>query len=147
MSFYFKSGTQEGKCGELVLLKSPDWAQALIKKGPDNVWIERFLSLIRKFDSKPFLKSCSNCSDTATRASVYKNTSALTFWCSTCDPYKTGASSGTLTIVKTFDEAIRHVDYTCKGNRAEKRNIIKMMSQAKGLPARVGEKQAQDFFS
>ncbi len=49
----FQNGKHEGKIGEVVLLKSPDWVRALMQH-PDNKWCGEFRQLIAKLDQKPF---------------------------------------------------------------------------------------------
>lgn len=142
----FQSGKHEGKSGETVVLKSPDWVQALLTTHPDNKWCAEFKRLIAKFDAKPFTATCSGCNAPATRATAYKNTSNLMFWCATCNPYGSGAVPGTLTPIQTYADALRHVDQTCTAPRTEKRDIIRALAQGKGLPKKVGKPQALAFF-
>jgi len=81
----------------------------------------------------------------ATRATAYRNDFTLMFWCDDCDPYGSGARTGTLTILRTYEEALRHVDWTGNRRRDWKRKIIRKLAEAKGLPKRVGAKQAAAF--
>ena len=83
-----------------------------------------------------------------TRATAYRKTGRhIMFWCDISDPYGSGAVQGTLTVVKTFDDALHHIDMTCNGVRSEKRAIVRELTNGKGLSRRVGEAQAIAFFT
>src|ERR1700733_9037227 len=90
----FKSGKYEGKTYEEVLLKFPDFAQFMMAKYPDGVVAREFARLMRKFDSKPFIKKCHSCERPATRASTYQNNPSLMFWCEEHPPHSSGAERG-----------------------------------------------------
>ena len=75
------------------------------------------------------------------------NINAPHWWCDTCDPYETGALSGKLYLLDSYINALGHVEIFCSGRKSDYKKIIKLMSQAKGLPNRVGETQAQNFFN
>lgn len=142
-----QSGRHAGKTAEEIILKSPDWAEWLIDKHPQNNLVSEFKRLIQIFDAKPFVKSCWGCGEPATRASAYRQTADdLYFWCDQCDPYSTGANRGKLTSVRSFRSALDHVNYTCAGRRIDKRVIVRELAVGKGLPARVGAKEAVAFF-
>jgi hypothetical protein len=145
---HLKSGAHAGKTTEELLLKQPDWAQWMVGKYPDSPITKSFRALAKKFDARQFLEKCVRCGKAATRATAYRKTgTGLMFWCDGCDPYGSGAERGTLTVIKTFGDALRHVDMTCNGVRSEKRTIIKELARGKGLPKRVGETQAAEFFN
>lgn len=142
-----QTGKNAGKLSEVVFLKTPDLAQWMMKKAPENGLTTDFKRLKRIFDKKPITEEvCYGCNDTAVRASAYEKTSSLYFWCGDCEPYDSGARSGTLSIVTSFDSLMNHADFACQGNRTIKRNLVKHFSEAKGLPKRVTEKVAQEFF-
>jgi hypothetical protein len=104
-----KSGKFEGKTTEEVLLKYPDWARAVTHKYPDAKHSMEFRSLANKFDAKPFTKPCEGCRKEVTRATAYRGSSHLEFWCNDCDPTQTGAQRSKLTFVKTLGEVIRQM--------------------------------------
>jgi hypothetical protein len=142
-----QSGKHAGKTTETLLLKSPDWAQWMMSNHPDNPVSREFRRLVARFDAKPFTKICDRCRQQATRASAYQGSGRnLMFWCDDCNPYSSGASSGRLTVVRTFDDALRHIEFTCTALRGEKRDIINALAKGKGLPSRVGDAQAEAFF-
>lgn len=104
--------------------------------------------LVRKFDAKPFAKRCFNkaCSKRATYATVYQdNVFSPCCWCETCDPSRSGASRGKLQAVSGYREALEHVD-VYGGRRDDYKQIILEIARAKGLPSRVGDTQAHEFF-
>jgi hypothetical protein len=51
-----------------------------------------------------------------------------------------------LTEVRTYREALEHVEFTCGGGKADYKAIIRDFALAKGLPQRSGEKQIEAFF-
>lgn len=143
-----KSGTHKGKTLEEVLLKHPDWARWMVQNHPDTPVGKTLKVLAKQFNAKPFTVECTNCTATATRASVYQNVGhELMFWCDDCDPYGSGAAQGKLTMVKTLKDALDHVEMTCNGRRQDKRAIVKELARGKGLSKRVGEPQALAFFN
>ena len=143
-----RTGKYAGKTAEEILLKSPDWAEWLIATHPKNDLVPEFGRLVGIFDAKPFVRTCWGCGEPAARASAYRGGIAddLYFWCDSCDHYSTGAFSGKLVIVKSFQSALNHVRYNCGGSRTDKRLIIRELGRAKGLPKRVGASQAVAFF-
>lgn len=114
---------------------------------PDNRWVDEFKRLIAKFDARPFETPCAGCGATATRASAYRNSSSLMFWCDNCDPYSSGADRGKLTMIRTYQEALRHVGGTFTAPRTEKRNIILALAHGKGLAKRLTEDAAKAFLA
>jgi hypothetical protein len=142
-----ETGRYAGKTTQLVLFKRPDWVQWLLRNYPDNKLVPDFKLLIEIFDSKPLLKACYCCARQATCASVPRGTGwGMHFWCDDCNPYSTGARCGSLGVVSTFESAMVHADWTCEARRRAKRDLIKELAQAKGLPARVGAPPAAAFF-
>jgi hypothetical protein len=144
------SGKHQGKLAEILILKEPDYIEWCLENHPNPAFRAGLKRLIEQFDAKPFVVECAShsCSEPATKASAYRNTSDLMFWCEDCDPYNSGAREGVLTTVRTFGDAMRHVNWTCtSGHRGEKRAIIKVLAEAKGAPARLTEKAAEAFFN
>jgi hypothetical protein len=144
----FKTGKHEGKSTQEVLLKKPDFAQWYIGQHPNSPPARAFVQHMRDFDSKPFTQKCDGgCGSLASRASTYRGSATLYFWCSRCNPYESGAEESKLTIVSTIGEVLQHIDWTASSNRNLKRRIVRSLARAKGLPARVGEKQAIEFLA
>jgi len=142
----FKSGKHEGNTTEEVLLKKPDFAQWTIERYPESPHGKAFIRLTQEFDDKPFTADChGECGRKATRATACRDSSVLYFWCDKCDPLSTGARQ--VTIIYTLSGLLRHVDASAGGNRGLKRRIVRNLAEAKGLPKRVGEAQALEFFS
>ena len=109
----------------------------------------KYQYLIQIFDKNSFTENICwghNCKKTATRFTVYVGNINPYWWCSTCDPNQVGAEFGKLQSPIKYLAAIRYVEMFCRDNKSDYVEIIKMMAQAKGLPSRVGEKQAQKFF-
>jgi hypothetical protein len=143
----FQSGKHEGKTTEQVFLKFPDWAASNMWKHPDTKHSREFRQLRNKFDAKPLKVRChGRCGKIATRASAYLSSPTLKVWCEDCNPDQSGSSTGKLTMVRTFDDAVDHIGRTARGNRHATRKIVRALAKAKGLPVRVGEKEAKGFF-
>ena len=104
-----------GKTTEEILLKFPDWARWNVKKHPDAKHSTHFVELAKKFASKPFVEPCEGCKGKATRASAYRGSPELRFWCSQCSPSQTGAEPTKLTSVKTIVDVLRHIEQTASG--------------------------------
>jgi hypothetical protein len=145
----FSKGKHEGKAFEEVLLKDPAYAQWLTTKGAPAL-AKEFHKLIRLFDQKPMTVPCVECGNTATRATGYTGSRALFFWCESCNPRRSGASvaaSSKLHLVRTFNDAMQHIDKTLNGDQTAKAKIVRYLAEAKGLPKRVDEDAALAFFS
>jgi hypothetical protein len=102
---------------------------------------------MREFDAKPFTEKCHSCGKLATRASTYRNNPSLMFWCDECPPHSSGAEKEKVQAVTSIREVLQHIDWTADGHRAWKRKIVRELAEGKGLPKKVGEKQALAFFS
>lgn len=144
-------GPERGKSVEITMLKRPDFISWTLgaESGPAAQLALTARSLMVKFDSKPILKSCDGrgCSSQATRCTVYQNNVFTPYWwCDSCDPYSNGALPGKLQVIRTYNDALKHVTQYCQGSRADCRQLIIELARAKGLPKRVGETQAQAFF-
>ncbi|MFC1485474.1 hypothetical protein ACFL55_00425, partial [Candidatus Latescibacterota bacterium] len=106
-------------------------------------FIQEARKLIALFDRKPFRVNCDGlrCSKRATRISIPpSNISSIMWWCDDCNPYQT-TINGPLHIVRYYENAL-----SINANKQELKELIRAMARAKGLPERVGEKEAQQFF-
>ena len=146
-------GKHSGKSVELLMLKEPSYIQWVLNQqsptGNMATVKSHIQHLISIFDSKPFKgKKCSSksCDKPVTRYTVYFDNLQPYWWCDTCDPYQLGANSGKLHLPNDYKSALLHVATFCQGRKPDYTYIIKTLSQAKGLPDRVGESQAQSFF-
>jgi hypothetical protein len=143
----FVSGKHAGMTLDEVLLKKPDFARWYTRNFPESAHAKEFNRLAHVFATKPFLVKCEgNCGMVATRASAYRDSPDLMFWCDGCDPYSSGANSGKLRVVKTLKDALDHIELTAEGNRSFSRTIVRNLANAKGLPKRVGASHAVAFF-
>jgi hypothetical protein len=50
-------------------------------------------------------------------------------------------------MVRTCSSVLFNVNSSCGGSRQDKRIIVKELAEAKGLPKRVGLKQAEEFLA
>jgi len=150
---YFHVGKYGGKSVEQIMFTDPSYIDWILNKQSLTGPLERAKlhigSLIKKFDAKPFIKvKCRSgtCNNSVTEFTVYFNNIAPVWWCSTCDPYQLGATPGKLQTLTDYKSALRHVKIYCGGRKPDFKKIIKTIAQAKGIPARVTEVQAQEFF-
>ncbi|MHB0769840.1 hypothetical protein ACYCVF_07495 [Bradyrhizobium sp. 1.29L] len=143
----FQTGKFAGKTTQEVLLKFPDWARWNVKNFLDVKHSKHFGELAKKFTSKPFVERCEGCNSEASYASAYRGSPSLRFWCDNCSPTQTGAEPAKLSRVKSMRDVLMHIEVTANGNRNWQRQIVRALAEAKGLPKRVGEKQAVAFFS
>jgi hypothetical protein len=145
-------GKHFGKIIETLVLKEADYISWLLSKrgvtGELAAARNEARRLIRIFDQKPMVEACSTdqCPNLATRLSAYVGNMRVLAWCDACDPASFGASSKRLTMIRTYFEAIDHAMLS-GGRRTAIRAIIKSLAQAKGLPSRVGEAEAEGFFA
>jgi len=147
-------GKHQGTTVALAVLKDPDYILWLLGQqgatGPlASVRIEAG-HLISVFDAKPIKDACRghNCQNQAVRFSAYHGGLVDLYpWCDTCDEHQAGAMRSRLSIVKTYMQALNHVDSYFGSRRADYQRIIRNIASAKGLPDRCGEKQAQAFFA
>ncbi|MDA3807055.1 MAG: hypothetical protein PF440_03995 [Thiomicrorhabdus sp.] len=141
------------KSMELLMLKEPGYVKWILEQKKLYGSLEKaqpyLEGLIEVFDSKPFVgKKCTGklCNLKATRFTVYGDNLKPYWWCDTCDPYQVGAIDRKLQSPSDYRSALRYVENHCKGRKSDLKDIIKMISQAKGLPKRVGDDQAHKFF-
>lgn len=147
-SMVLRYGPHAGKSTELVVLKFPDWVQFYIQNNRNSRVGGELVSLIRRFDELEFAKKCFQCKSRATRSSLYAgNAEDAMYWCDECDPYSLAAPQGKLVLITKYNEALGFVANRCGDKRGEKRDVIRRLAEAKGLPKRLGEKSAAQFFS
>jgi hypothetical protein len=138
---------------ELIVVRWADYIGWMIgrknPKGQLAVACVEAKRLIAEFDRKPILRPCMNrdCALPATLFSLYIGNISPCWWCAYCNPYSLGARRGKLVIVMTYEDALDFVTLWCGGTRLEYKAVIRAMAEAKGLPRRVGEREAQAFFS
>ena len=141
------SGKHAGKTSQLLMLNHPDYAAWYMGEYPDAKLSVTLRQHIAKLDGRPFVTSCQTCGKAATRATAYAGDCELMFWCDRCDPHGAGAIRGKLHGVRTYGDALRHIQYTADGHKGYMKRIVRSLAEAKGLPKRVGEATAQSFLS
>lgn len=147
-------GKHQGKTVAFLVLKEPDYVRWVLEQQNPTGGLARVHAeakrLIAIFDQKPIIGSCMghNCKQPAVRFTAYAgNSAALYTWCATCDPYESGANSGTLTEIRGFRDALRHVTWTDGGAKSGYKSIVRAMALRKGLPLRSGSPQITAFFT
>jgi hypothetical protein len=138
-----------------VLINDPSYVDFVLKvsdsKGPLKVARDEMLILISRFDLKPFLQKCwgnnHNCGKTAIRATAYKEDyTGLYWWCKNCNPYQSGARSGTLHTISTYKDALEYVYMVLNNSNKDSAALIKQLAQEKGLPKRISKGDIEKFF-
>ena len=142
-------GRHFGKSIELLVLKEGGYMHCLLLENNSSshmALVQReACRLIRIFDAKPFIVGCSeNCGRVARRVTTYSGSADLRCWCDKCDP---GDGYGKIVAVNSYADAMRHAYFTCNGRRENISRIILNLARAKGLPDRVGETEAWNFFT
>jgi hypothetical protein len=138
---------------ELLVLTDPEYVVSLLRFDEPGGSLSKarseLIRLIRVFDGLPLTTRCQSpdCRRRATRFSAYKRTVRMVPICDKCNPYHMGASSGKLSVVQTYQDAVSHVMESCRGRKADLKSIIRTLAEAKGLPGRVSEVQALSFFN
>ena len=141
-------GKHKGKSVEIVVLKEPEYAMWILRKeraGEPLAHIRKEVRrLINVFDSKPFTCKCYGChGNTATRFSLAHPSPSAYWWCDECNPRSMGCD-GPLSVGQTYQQAMQYAEL-CLGKDHTK-GLMRDLAEAKGLPKRVGEKQAEEFF-
>jgi hypothetical protein len=145
-------GKHRGRSVETLVLKEPDYVQWMLsQQDPSDAFAEaceHACLLIERFDAKPLRGLCSSpgCERPPAFASVAANGYRPVWCCELCDPFSPGDARGKFRIVRTFWDAVAHIDTTCDGRKEDLRLLVEDMARAKGLPDRVGEAEALAFF-
>jgi hypothetical protein len=146
-------GKHECKSTELLVLRHPDYVDWMLREVDAKGMFAQAQSEVRRlislFDEMPIVKPCRNpeCANLATRASVHLGRTDLWWWCEVCKPYGSGAGLDKLHIIRSYWDAIDYVTLVSSRPRSDLNALIRRLAEAKGLPSRVGEKQAAVFFA
>ena len=147
-------GKHKGTSIPSVVLKEPDYVRWVLGQHNAEGALAKveaeMKELVASFDAKPIARGCAGhiCKANATCFSTYFGSpSSLHFWCDSCDPYQSGANKGKLSKCKTYQEALAHIEFSCKGTRTGYKAIIRELALAKGLTQRSGEAQIAAFFA
>ncbi len=145
-------GRHNRKSVELVVLEDPGYVKWVLDQANPSRGLlllkDEMLRLITIFDEKPILTRCTdpNCTNKATRASVYRGSVGPSWWCDSCSPSQQSAFEDRPRIITTYKEALTHVAYCCRGRKLDYEYLVYVLAQAKGLTSGVDEAQAQEFF-
>jgi hypothetical protein len=145
-------GKHTDKSVELVMLKDPSYIEWILNEPNPNGWLitvkQEILRLINIFDRKPFIRKCIGCKErVAIRASLCDDNPIPWWWCNECEPNLNEILKGRIHMVITYTQALNHIQNYCGGRKGDLDFLIRTLAEAKGLPKRVGEKQARSFFS
>jgi hypothetical protein len=143
----------KGKSVIEVMMKHPEYVNWVLRQTnveePLKTVRNEMLRLIGIFNSKPFTKKCfgNNCGKTAIRCTSYKDDiQGLYWWCDNCDPYQSGAHSGTLHFISTYEDVLGYVRDVCKNRKTDSVALIKRLAQEKGLPKRLKKGDIDKYF-
>jgi hypothetical protein len=144
-------GKFRGRSVEWLVLNAPGYVKWVINQpapaGPLIPLKSELLRLIDMFDAKRILEPCINCKSTAFRFTGYQGVSYELYpWCETCDCYNTGAASWKLTVIKTYRDALKFIEWHCRGRPSAYQAIIRAIAESKGFPERSSEVRIQKFF-
>ena len=147
-------GPHKGDIIETVIIKYPDFIFWLAERDPDPKfqWLyDAIQERVDIFDTKPFTNvQCAGridgveCTSPVTRFSLYRGSSIPSFWCSECDPLQLGASEGKIEIHTTYYDALWCLD-RADANREQKQNLIRRLTEAKGVTGNLTEKKLVEF--
>lgn len=147
-------GKHNGKSAEEVVLKNGSYVKWVLSQPDAGAGLSRLRAelkrLVGKLDAKPIVGKCHghNCSNQPLRFSAYwNNDSSLFSWCETCDPYSAGALEGKLYSIRSYEDALSHVELRCGGTQAGYDRMARALAEKKGLPSRVGAAAAKKFFA
>jgi hypothetical protein len=48
-------------------------------------------------------------------------------------------------VAPTFDDAMRHVDWTCNGRKSDRKTIVRKLAEAKGLVQKARHLKSSNF--
>ena len=68
------------------------------------------------------------------------------WWCDDGNPDPFLVLNTRVHLITSYRDALSHVEHYCKGRKSGYQALTRDLTQAKGLPKRVGEKQAESFF-
>ena len=147
-------GKMLGKTVEELLLKEPDYIVWMLRlENPQGKMVEvvrEAKRLIQIFDAKPFIYPCvgQKCEKLAAYCTVTRQAIQLVPWCDTCNPYfEQGESPGRLQKIRTYGDAVGHVDQWCGGTKGFLKTLIRGLAEEKGLPKRITAAVAETFFA
>jgi len=141
-------GKHKGKCVETVILKEPEYALWILNKEDASEPLAHIRKevrrLIKVFDSKPFTIQCYGCHRRkATQFSLANPSPFAYWWCDECNPRSEGCD-GPMSVGRTYKEAMQYAQLCLRKDHTK--GLIRNLAEGKGLPKRVGDRQAEEFF-
>ena len=138
---------------ELLMLKNPKYVRWILHfKGIYGHYVdakeEEIPHLMNLFDSKPILKKCfkKDCNNMPTRFAINEYNGAVCCFCDSCKIDNEGGTYSWSNPIHTYNEALNYARYHGGNTKTSFKYLITKMAEAKGLPKRVGEKEAMRFF-
>ncbi len=145
-------GKYKGKCVELLFFNEPNYIKWILKqRNTFGVFKEvqgEIEALVELFDKMDFQVKCDgkDCCNYATYCTVYEtNVKSINWWCSDCNPRQLCAIPWRLHRISKYKEVLEHADIF-KASKSDYKQLMRTIGEAKGLPLRLGEKQAVNFF-
>lgn len=145
-------GKHTARRAEWVVFNDPHHVILVLETSPLSRRQRRlraaFERLVRAFDRLPLTPRCAapGCPHRAVRASVYRRTDQLRWWCPDCDETCLGAAYDKLEILWTYRDVERYAGWYAEDGVGAK-GLIQQLARAKGLPDRATVRQQVRFFS
>ena len=140
-------GKHENLTVELLLLRDPRYVLSIIRTvtaGPLSPIRAELKRLISVFNSKPLQVKCCDCGAPATCYSVWQGGLDLEWRCGCYRPNNNVLGEKILVLSYYLETVLYAKTYLSWRSDASK--LVRTVARAKGLPVRVGKKQAQAFF-
>jgi hypothetical protein len=146
-------GKHRGEALEVVFLRDPEYVRWILRlECRTTEWMtwarQESFRLVGIFDSKPLLRSCEGhgCTNPATRGGVVLGSVAPRWYCDDCDLYRLAGEPGRVRVLRSFQDAVNHVYYSCPCPESSLKALVRVMALAKGFPDQAGEREAVAFF-
>ncbi|WP_437332677.1 hypothetical protein [Sorangium sp. So ce394] len=141
-----------------LLIQYPDYVSWALEQDQPKPQLAALVATLRRYigilNGKPFVEQCTGkirgvkCMHPVTRGTAYSSHSGinvdLVWWCDNCNPYQSGAVASLIDI-RTYEDALSFVKRN-GGRKLDFTEIIKDLSQAKGMPKRVTAAALEAFF-
>jgi len=137
-------GKHSGKSVEELVIKEPKYVEWLLyhhMNGYMAVIKKEVIRLIQILDTKPFTSKCCNCGSPAHYVTFCEGGRPILSWCNECD-IRSIAIIENFETVTTYKDVLRRAE----GGKGYRKQIMLIYLTRKGLPQRVGKKQAAEFF-
>lgn len=134
-------GEYSGHDLQNVIVQHPEYIASIMAlkhpSGPVASVVRETLQMLREFDEEPLACPCShaNCGKNATRLIVSEESvTPASAW---CDQHAPDAGKAVLHAIRTYREAIVHVQTFMDGAKGQMQRLVKALARAKSLDKTV----------